>query len=318
MRVVQHPLFANLDFKAAEERLRKEGKGAGEVLIRPSSRGSNYLTITWAFQENWFKHINVEEKDKRAGDLGLGAQLFVLEEDVPEPFQDLDEVFARYVEPMNDLVSVMVKHRSFMPGSVQEVEKLMLSQREERPQRIPYFFRFEPEKPGSFSLTWLSLNLKSEAPVRNLRIEVRPYGLKVRGETFARPSDLIVWFKSTQEAASVAAVAAASAAKQKARQAAVRALAVANHAYASSTAASAAAAAAVASTAASAAATVAAVSTQRKSRFEQLGSSNIAGSDGSGIVSGAAVGSAAPPLPPVPPLPGQLYQQQYQQPQNYY
>jgi transcription elongation factor SPT6 len=175
MRVVHHPLFANLDFKAAEERMRLEGKGAGEILIRPSSKGPNYLTITWAFQDNWFKHISVEERGKRAGDLGVGPQLYVQEDDLREPYHDLDELFSRYIEPMNDLVSVVLKHRSFRRGTPAEVEALMYAERAENPTRIPYFFRFEPNKPGIFVLTWLSLNIKSEAPVRTLRIEVRPY-----------------------------------------------------------------------------------------------------------------------------------------------
>ncbi len=175
MRVVHHPLFANLDFKAAEERMRLEGKGAGEVLIRPSSKGPNFLTITWAFQDNWYKHISVEEKGKRAGDLGLGTQLLVQEDDITEAYNDLDELFSRYIEPMNDLVSVMLKHRSFLPGSEAEVNAIMFARRADSPQRIPYFFRFEPNKPGVFTLTWLSLNIKSENPVKNLRVEVRPY-----------------------------------------------------------------------------------------------------------------------------------------------
>ena len=29
------------------------GKGAGEVVIRPSSKGPDMLAITWAFQEHW-------------------------------------------------------------------------------------------------------------------------------------------------------------------------------------------------------------------------------------------------------------------------
>jgi transcription elongation factor SPT6 len=176
MRTVHHPLFANLDYKDTEDKLRREGKGAGEVLIRPSSKGADYLTITWAFQENWFKHISVQEKGKRQGDLGLGSQLVVMESDMAdEPFSDLDEIFSRYIEPMNDLVAVMVSHRNFQSGSVEDVEARMQEQLLELPNRIPYFIRFEPTRPGAFVLTWLSLNSRSEVPVKKELIEVRPY-----------------------------------------------------------------------------------------------------------------------------------------------
>jgi transcription elongation factor SPT6 len=173
--LVNHPLFSNLDCKGSEDKLRTEGKGAGEVIIRPSSKGANFLTITWAFQENWFKHISIEEKGKRLGDLGLGKQLVILEDDmIHELFSDLDEIYSRYIEPMNDYVSAMIKHKSFHSGSVEDVEITMKTQLKEKPNRIPYFIRFEPTLPGSFVLTWLSLNIKSESPVKKDLIAVRP------------------------------------------------------------------------------------------------------------------------------------------------
>jgi hypothetical protein len=188
--------------------------------------------------------------------MGLGKQLYVQEPDVKEAYQDLDELYARYIEPMNELVSVMVKHRSFLPGTIEEVQNAMFERRKENATRIPYYFRFEPNKPGVFTLTWLSLNIRSDTPVKTLRIEVRPtvrawctvdilflilcckfsgfslhaflflpfvvQGLKVQqlpGQepvTFPGPSDLIVWFKKTQESHTAAHVAAAVAARQKA------------------------------------------------------------------------------------------------------
>lgn len=176
MRMVHHPLFANLDFKATEDRMRLEGKGAGEVLIRPSSKGPDYLTITWAFQNNWYKHISVQEKGKRPGDLGLGSQLIVMEPDMQrEVYSDLDEIYARYIDPMNELVTMMTHHRNFMSGSVEEVEAEMKLQLTQKAGRIPYFVRFEPTRPGAFVLTWLSLNARSEVPVKKELIEVRPY-----------------------------------------------------------------------------------------------------------------------------------------------
>lgn len=36
----------------------------GEIIIRPSSKGANFLAITWAFQTDWFKHIDIEERGK--------------------------------------------------------------------------------------------------------------------------------------------------------------------------------------------------------------------------------------------------------------
>lgn len=43
------------------------------------------------------------------------------------------------------------------------------------PKRIPYAIRFEPNKPGMFALTWLSLNANSTNPVKKELFSVRPY-----------------------------------------------------------------------------------------------------------------------------------------------
>jgi predicted RNA-binding protein with RPS1 domain len=45
MRLINHPLFVNLDYKATEEKLQNGGKGTGEVLIRPSSKGFKLFSI---------------------------------------------------------------------------------------------------------------------------------------------------------------------------------------------------------------------------------------------------------------------------------
>jgi hypothetical protein len=45
MRTIYHPLFANVSYKEAEDRLTREEKGAGEVLFRPSSKVRRALSI---------------------------------------------------------------------------------------------------------------------------------------------------------------------------------------------------------------------------------------------------------------------------------
>lgn len=170
-RVIYHPLFGNYDFKEAEERLKILGR-AGAVLIRPSSKGANYLTITWAFQPNWYKHISILEKGKRPGELGLGKELYIQESDLEHrAYADLDEINAMYIEPMNELVAIMVKHRYFRSESSEVVEEEMKRECKENPHRIPYFLRFEAQKPGMFVLTWLNPHTYS---IKTMRIEVRP------------------------------------------------------------------------------------------------------------------------------------------------
>lgn len=175
-RLFHHPLFANVNNKGAVEKFQREGKGTGSVIIRPSSKGANYLTITWAFQEGWYKHISVLEKgNKRSGNVGLGDELWVMEDDIKEPFSDLDEIYSRYIEPMNEFVALIVKHKVFRRGTEQLVVEAMKEQINENRERIPYFIRFDEHAAGCFILTWMNLNPNSHNPVKRELIKVRPY-----------------------------------------------------------------------------------------------------------------------------------------------
>lgn len=108
-----------MNSKEAEDYL--SGKGTGEIVIRPSSKDKDTLIITWAFQvvviclsviciqENWYKHIEVKEENKASGGDTLGQSLYISGES--ECFSDLDEISARFIAPMNDLVSQMTNYR---------------------------------------------------------------------------------------------------------------------------------------------------------------------------------------------------------------
>jgi len=103
-RMVFHPLFSNCNYKEAEEKLRS--REVGDVIIRPSSKGDTGLSVTWAFQRGMYLHIAVEERGKLPGDTFLGKELCV--EGVAEPYSDLDELYSRYIVPMNEFVALMV------------------------------------------------------------------------------------------------------------------------------------------------------------------------------------------------------------------
>ena len=44
-RVIVHPAFQNISFKEAEKLLKDMDQG--DAIIRPSSKGSDHLTVTW-------------------------------------------------------------------------------------------------------------------------------------------------------------------------------------------------------------------------------------------------------------------------------
>ena len=59
----------------------------GDVLIRPSSKGQDHLTVTWKVTDGIHQHIDVLEKNK-INAFSLGQSLWIGNEE----FEDLDEV----------------------------------------------------------------------------------------------------------------------------------------------------------------------------------------------------------------------------------
>ena len=77
-----------------------------------------------------------------------------------ECFSSLDEITARYIEPMNDLVSEVLRDKTrFHPGTRDEVEASMLDHLRKFPKIAVYRMRFnrKPDRdlPGTFTLTWV-------------------------------------------------------------------------------------------------------------------------------------------------------------------
>ena len=67
----------NITSTAAIKNLMKEDNG--EFYFRPSSRGSDHLTLTWKFYENNIVHIDIVEEDKPIG-ANIGRKLRISDE----------------------------------------------------------------------------------------------------------------------------------------------------------------------------------------------------------------------------------------------
>ena len=57
------------------------------------------MALTWAFRQNVYRHPEIDETDKK----------YKIDE---EEYEDLDELLARYVLPMNDLTEDVCRHRN--------------------------------------------------------------------------------------------------------------------------------------------------------------------------------------------------------------
>jgi len=90
-RNISHNKFKNVTYKRALELLKDEK--IGEVIIRPSSKGEDHLTLTWKFADNCLVHLDLREEDK-PDKLQLGRQIFIGN----EVFEDLSDIIHNYID----------------------------------------------------------------------------------------------------------------------------------------------------------------------------------------------------------------------------
>ncbi|KAL2645408.1 hypothetical protein R1flu_012995 [Riccia fluitans] len=188
-RMIVHPRFRNVSLQEAVEALADQD--VGEVIIRPSSKGPSHLSMTLKFYDGvYVNSIDIVEGGKDSRDmtsfLRLGKTLTIGD----ETFEDLDEVIARYVEPLVGHVKSVLRYRKFKRGSKAEVDDCVRQLKKENPKIIPYFFSVCHEYPGAFRLSYIR-----NVTVTHEYISVTPAGLKFRKRVFDSPEKLVHHFQ---------------------------------------------------------------------------------------------------------------------------
>jgi transcription elongation factor SPT6 len=110
-RVIKHRFFRPFSAKQAEEYLGSQNRG--DVVIRPSSKGTDHLAVTWKVADGIFQHIDVLELDKE-NEFALGKTLRI---GGRYNYSDLDELIALHVESMAKKVDEMCGHEKFQNKS---------------------------------------------------------------------------------------------------------------------------------------------------------------------------------------------------------
>ena len=88
----------------------------GDVIIRPSTQGVTNVSLTMKYGPGIYGHYDIKEGAKpgvgHTANLALGSPLTV--EGVE--YEDLDEVYARFVEPIVGFLKDITRHRKFRKG----------------------------------------------------------------------------------------------------------------------------------------------------------------------------------------------------------
>ncbi|KAK0416608.1 hypothetical protein QR680_012588 [Steinernema hermaphroditum] len=186
-RVISHQAFHNVSFKDAERIL--QDLNQGEAIIRPSSKSAHHLTITWKVANGIYQHIDVEEQDKDQL-FSLGKKLLI----AGENFEDLDEILARYVQPMANYAQEIISHKYAVDLKAEQreaIERRLSEEKRQTPKRIPYVFCPSVELPGKFVISYLP-----RVRPKHEYMTVTPEGIRFRGRTFQTLDNLLGWFKN--------------------------------------------------------------------------------------------------------------------------
>lgn len=174
-RQISHAQFRNIDCRGVLNILRDQP--IGEAFFRPSSHGISHLTLTWKMADRIYRHYDIEERDK-ATDRRLGAKLMLK----GEIYEDLDEILARFIGPMNDLVDDVTQHAKFRSGTKLEIENELKELKEKNPKGFPYLLRFTSEFPGCLVIIYIT----NKTP-RKVCAQFGPQGMTFFGKFSSRP-----------------------------------------------------------------------------------------------------------------------------------
>lgn len=191
-RVIVHSAFHNISYADAIKLLKSMDQG--EVVVRPSSKSTDHLTVTWKVADDVYQHIDVREVGKE-NSFSLGTSLFIGSEE----FEDLDEIIARYINPMasyaRDLITFKY-YRSALGGAREareardKAEELLKEEKKRNPNKIHYFIYTSKSYPGKFMISYLPRN-----SCKHEYVSVTPEGFKFRQQMFDNVNSLMKWFK---------------------------------------------------------------------------------------------------------------------------
>eukprot|EP00123_Amoebidium_parasiticum_P019108 comp24338_c0_seq2/m.46259 comp24338_c0_seq2/g.46259 ORF comp24338_c0_seq2/g.46259 comp24338_c0_seq2/m.46259 type:complete len:259 (-) comp24338_c0_seq2:478-1254(-) len=175
-----------MTFDEAEKFLAEADHGA--AIIRPSTN-PNHLSLSWKVYDGIICHKSIEERD-RADPFSLGRTLIL----DGEKYEDLDEMDARYIQPLAQQIMDVSKNNYFVkPIPEEEIEYKLQEAKNKDPRRIPYHLCFSRQYPGKVLLAYMA----SSRGATKEYITLHPQGLRYQKKHFSNLGKLLNHFKET-------------------------------------------------------------------------------------------------------------------------
>jgi transcription elongation factor SPT6 len=187
-RNISHPNFKNFNYGEALKYL--TDKPYGEAVVRPSSKGSDHLAVTFKFYKDITINLDIQEEDK--ADLhSLGRKLVVNK----RVYSDIDEIVVRYVNEIMDLSKKLFHHPKFTDLPADGVDKQLQAEKQKNPKGIPYRIGLNPKYVGKFLIYYLP-----SKSVKKQNVTVTPEGYVYNQRTFTSITQLLNAFKKSYSA----------------------------------------------------------------------------------------------------------------------
>ena len=182
-RNIQHPLYRNFSHKQAEEFLAPQS--VGDCILRPSSKGPNFLTVTWKVGNNLFQHLIVEERNNGP------MREYMVEK---RRYSDLDQLIFQHVQAIAKRVDEMCRHPKFREGTLAEVNEWLDSYTKANPKSSAYVFCYDHKAPGWFLLLF---KVNVNTPVTTWYVKTECDGYRLKGFSYPNMLRLCNGFKQT-------------------------------------------------------------------------------------------------------------------------
>ncbi|KAG0236910.1 Transcription elongation factor spt6 [Actinomortierella wolfii] len=189
-RKITHPLFKNINAEAAIQHLKDRPRG--ELVIRPSTRGADHLSITVKIAENLYKHYDVLELDKK-DDYSLGKTLKI----DGIKYSDLDELLVSHMEAIQGKIDALMASPKYKEDSA-ELRQSLETATKAKPGAAVYGFTPDRKAPGFFTLM---VKLGANRAIEEWHIKVQPEHYVLRGPSTKECKDVVTLTNSFKEMA---------------------------------------------------------------------------------------------------------------------
>ncbi|EIW70012.1 hypothetical protein TREMEDRAFT_71488 [Tremella mesenterica DSM 1558] len=187
-RVVNHPNWHVMNSGQAEQFLASQQRG--DVVIRPSSKGSDHLAVTWKVDEDVYQHIDVQEIDK-PNEYSLGRILRVAGK---YSYSDLDELIINHVKAIARKIDEMQMHEKYRPED--ELEAYLKNYVQAHPGRSMYGFSLDSDRPGYLKLCFLNKSTKDGGVIQTWPVKVLPGAYQLNNAEVPGVTELCNAFKA--------------------------------------------------------------------------------------------------------------------------